>query len=391
MINRIAIIVLDSVGVGSLPDSEKFGDINVNTVGNISLSCGGIDLPNLVKLGFGNIDGIHGVPWNDHPEGAYGKAKEISNGKDTTTGHWEITGLYIEESFKTYSQGFPQSIIDAFEKKIGRKILGNIIASGTEIIERFGKEHMDTGYPIIYTSADSVFQIAAHEEVIPIEELYRICVIARSLLRGEHQVARVIARPFIGIPGEFVRTSNRRDYSIDPFARTILDSAKDGGYDVIAVGKIEDIFNGQGITQSIHTTDNMDGVDKTIEFLNKRNKGIIFTNLVDFDSKYGHRRNPQGYKEALEDFDKRLPEILSSLNETDAMIITADHGNDPTYKGTDHTREYIPILVYGKNVKSGVNLGIRGSFSDIGATIADILKIDMPPNGKSFKKEILSF
>ncbi|WZL74918.1 phosphopentomutase [Clostridiaceae bacterium 35-E11] len=389
MIHRINIFVLDSFGIGALPDAHQYGDENVNTLGNISRHCKGIHLPNLVKLGLGNIDEIEGIEKIDAPIGVYGKAKEISKGKDTTTGHWEIAGLYIEEPFKTYPQGFPKFIIEAFEKKIGRKTLGNIVASGTEIIERLGKEHMETGYPIIYTSADSVFQIAAHEEIIPLEELYEICKIARELLRGDVQVARVIARPFVGTPGKFVRTSNRRDYSVSPFEATILEAAKDKGLDVIAVGKIEDIFNGKGITEAVHTEDNMDGVDKTIEFLKKDNKGIIFTNLVDFDAKYGHRRDPKGYKKALEDLDKRVPEILENLKEDDMIIFTADHGNDPTYTGTDHTREYIPILIYGHQVKKQVNIGTRDSFADIGATVADILDIKMPRYGESFKSLIL--
>lgn len=389
MIHRINIFVLDSFGIGALPDAHLYGDKNVNTLGNISRVCNGIHLPNLAKLGLGNIDEIEGIDKIDSPMGAYGKAKEISKGKDTTTGHWEIAGLYIEEPFKTYPEGFPKFVMDAFEKRIGRKTLGNLVASGTEIIERLGKEHMETGYPIVYTSADSVFQIAAHEESIPLEELYEICKIARELLRGDVQVARVIARPFVGTPGKFVRTSNRRDYSVSPFEPTILEAAKDKGLDVMAVGKIEDIFNGKGITEAVHTEDNMDGVDKTIEFFKKDNKGIIFTNLVDFDAKYGHRRDPQGYKKALEELDRRIPEILENLKEDDMIIFTADHGNDPTYTGTDHTREYIPILIYGHQVKKQVNIGTRDSFADIGATVADILNIKMPRYGESFKSLIL--
>lgn len=389
MIQRINIFVLDSFGIGALPDAHQYGDINANTLGNISKSCNGIYLPNLVKLGLGNIDGIQGIDKIDRPIGSYGRAKEISKGKDTTTGHWEIAGLYIEEPFQTYPQGFPKSIMDRFEKKIGRKTLGNIAASGTEIIERLGKEHMETGYPIIYTSADSVFQIAAHEEVIPLKELYEICKVARELLMGDVQVARVIARPFVGVSGKFVRTSNRKDYSVTPFEPTILDAAKEKGLDVIAVGKIEDIFNGRGITEAVHTKDNMDGVDKTIEFFKKENRGIIFTNLVDFDAKYGHRRDPKGYKNALEDLDKRIPEILDHLKENDMIIFTADHGNDPTYTGTDHTREYVPILIYGHQVKPKVNIGTRDTFADIGATVADILNIKMPRYGESFKTLIL--
>ncbi|SHI56390.1 phosphopentomutase [Geosporobacter subterraneus DSM 17957] len=389
MIQRVNILVLDSVGIGELPDSPAFGDNGVNTFGNLVKACGGIHIPNLLKLGFGNIEGVEGVEASESPLGAYGRAAEISNGKDTTTGHWEIAGLHIEQPFQTYPDGFPKFIMDAFEEKIGRKTLGNIPASGTEIIERLGEEHMQTGSPIIYTSADSVFQIAAHEEIIPIDELYRICEIAREMLVGEVQVARVIARPFTGSPGKFERTSNRRDYSVSPFAPTLLDTAKDKGLDVIAVGKIEDIFNGQGITEAVHTKDNMDGVDQTIAYLKKENRGIIFTNLVDFDAKYGHRRDPEGYRLALEAFDQRLPELLENLGEDDIIILTADHGNDPTYMGTDHTREYIPIVVYGKKVKQNVNIGTRSSFADIAATVADLLDLEKPAVGVSFKDLII--
>ncbi|HHY90881.1 MAG TPA: phosphopentomutase [Clostridiales bacterium] len=389
MVNRIVLFVLDSVGIGALPDADKFGDNGANTLGNIAKKCGHIELPNLVKLGLGNIDQIQGVSKTEKPLGAYGKAKEISNGKDTTTGHWEMVGLHIETPFQTYPDGFPESIIKEFEKRIGRKILGNVAASGTEIIERLGEEHIRTGFPIVYTSADSVFQIAAHEEIIPVDELYRFCEIARELFMGDIQVARVIARPFIGKPGQFERTANRRDYSLDPFSETILDYAKEAGLDVIGIGKIKDIFNGKGITESIHTKDNMDGVDKTIDVLKEQNRGIIFTNLVDFDAKYGHRRNVIGYKNALEEFDRRIPEILDNLKADDIIIFTADHGNDPTHVGTDHTREYVPIVVFGESIKPGVNIGIRDSLSDIGATVADILQIQMPKHGSSFKDLIL--
>jgi len=389
MINRVIILVMDSVGIGALPDSENFGDVGVNTLGNISKVMGGIRLPNLVKLGLGNIDGIEGVDSSTNPIGSYGRSMEISNGKDTTTGHWEIAGLYIKEPFNTYPEGFPEGIISKFEELTGKKALGNKPASGTEIIEELGEEHMKTGNPIVYTSADSVFQIAAHEEIIPLDELYKMCSIAREILKGEDQVARVIARPFVGELGNFVRTANRRDYSLDPFEKTILDYTSESGYDVIAVGKIEDIFNGKGITEAVHTKSNMDGVDKTIEYLGTDSKGIIFTNLVDFDSKFGHRRNPEGYKEALEELDERIPEILDGLKDNDMLIIIADHGNDPTYKGTDHTREYVPILVYGKNVKAGVNLGTRETFADIAATIADILDVKEPKIGTSFKDLIM--
>jgi phosphopentomutase len=300
-----------------------------------------------------------------------------------------MTGLYITEPFQTYPDGFPLEIIRCFEEKIGRKSLGNKAASGTEIIEVLGQEHIETGYPIVYTSADSVFQIAAHEEIVPLDELYKMCEIARNILIGEHQVARVIARPFAGQPGSFERTANRRDYSISPNGTTILDILANHNMEVYAIGKIEDIFNGQGITQAIHTKDNMEGVDETIKALRGNSKGIIFTNLVDFDAKYGHRRNPQGYKIALEEFDKRVPELIEALHEDDIIIFTADHGNDPTYSGTDHTREYIPIIIYGQAVKKSINIGIRDSFADIAATIADIFQVEGLQYGISFKDLIL--
>ncbi|ABR48677.1 phosphopentomutase [Alkaliphilus metalliredigens QYMF] len=389
MINRVVLFIMDSVGIGALPDADQFGDVGSNTLGNISKVEQGIALPNLTALGLGNIEDIQGVNPVESPKGAYGKSAEVSNGKDTTTGHWELVGLEVTEPFNTYPQGFPADVVENFEKQIGRKMLGNKPASGTVILDELGKEHMQTGHPIVYTSADSVFQIAAHEEVILLGELYKMCEIAREIMRGDHAVARVIARPFVGDPGNFIRTSNRRDYSLDPFGKTLLDIAKEAGKDVIGIGKIEDIFNGNGITEAIHTKDNMDGIDQTIAYLKKENKGIIFTNLVDFDSKYGHRRDPKGYKQALEEMDRRIPEILSHLNDEDLIIFTADHGNDPTFKGSDHTREYIPIVIYGKQVKAGVNIGTRKSFADIAATISDILNIDDTGNGESFKKFIL--
>ncbi len=389
MIDRIVILVMDSVGIGALPDADKFGDVGTNTLGNIIKETGNIKLPNLTNLGLGNIQGVNEMDSVEAPIGCYGRQMEISNGKDTTTGHWEIAGLYLKQSFKTYPNGFSDRIIKKFEEKTGKKVLGNKPASGTVIIEELGEEHLNTGNPIVYTSADSVFQIAAHEEIIPLDELYNMCKIAREILTGADQVARVIARPFVGELGNFSRTSNRRDYSLDPFDKTILDIVSDNNYDVMAVGKIEDIFNGKGITKAIHTKDNMDGVDKTIEFLKTDTKGIIFTNLVDFDSKYGHRRDATGYKKALEELDLRIPDILNNLKKSDILIITADHGNDPTYKGTDHTREYTPIIAYGKEIKSNVNLGTRKSFADISATIADILRVEPLQYGESFKNQII--
>lgn len=387
--SRVIWMIIDSVGIGALPDSEKFGDVNVNTLGNIVKNYKDIKLPNMLKLGLGNIDGIDSLEGVKSPIGAFGRASEVSKGKDTTTGHWEMTGVLVETPFKTYENGFPKEIIDEFERKTNRKVIGNKPASGTAILDELGEQQMKTGEVIVYTSADSVFQIAAHEEIIPLDELYKMCEIAREIMMGDNAVARIIARPFVGQPGSFERTSNRRDYSLSPFEDTVLDNIKNSNLDVIGVGKIEDIFNKQGITEAIHTKDNMDGVDQTINYMKKENNGLIFTNLVDFDSKYGHRRDVKGYKEALEEFDARIPEILENMEDDDILIINSDHGNDPTYKGTDHTREYIPMLICGKNVKSGLNLGTRSSFADIGATVADLLNVKMPKHGNSFKNDII--
>lgn len=389
MINRIILFVLDSVGIGGLPDAEQFGDFDVNTLGNIAKSTDNFKIPNLKKMGIGNIEGVDAIEADPSPIGSFGRSLEASNGKDTTTGHWEIAGLFIEHPFKTYPDGFPEHIIKAFEEKTGRKVIFNKPASGTVVLDDYGEEHMKTGNPIVYTSADSVFQIAAHEEIIPLDELYNMCQIARDMLRGDDQVARVIARPFIGTPGNFQRTPNRRDYSLKPFDKTVLDYAKESGLEVKAVGKIVDIYDGEGITEDVHTKDNMDGVDQTIRFIKEDFKGILFTNLVDFDAKFGHRRDVDGYREALEEVDARFPEMMSLMREDDMLIVLADHGNDPTYKGSDHTREYIPILIYGDKVKRGVDIGTRKTFADIAATISDILEIPATPYGTSFKTEIL--
>ncbi|GAA0115954.1 phosphopentomutase [Clostridium senegalense] len=390
MTKKVTLIVLDSVGVGELPDAKEYGDVGTNTLGNISKVVEEFSLPNLQKLGIGNIIEIKNVDSLENPMANYGKVMELSKGKDTVTGHWEISGLVLTQPLKTYPQGFPKEIIDEFESKIGRKILGNTVASGTVIIDELGEEHMRTGYPIVYTSADSVFQIAAHEEIIPLEELYRMCEIAREMLVGDKMVGRVIARPFLGSKkGDFKRTSNRHDYAVDPFGKTMLDYIKENNKSVMAVGKIEDIFNKKGITDAVHTKDNMDGVDKTLEYLKTDKEGLIFTNLVDFDMKYGHRSDPKGYAEALMEFDKRLPEIIEALGEEDVLILTADHGCDPTDESTDHSREYTPLLVYGKNLKNNVDLQIRNSFCDIGKTILDLLNIENSLNGESFKNKII--
>ena len=388
MIKRILLLVLDSVGIGALPDAHVFGDTGADTLGNIIRATGGIHLPHLQSLGLGNVEGVGELDPVAAPLGAFGRSAEISNGKDTTTGHWEIAGLHIKEPFRTFPDGFPREVMDLFEERIGRKSLGNYAASGTVIIEDLGREHMETGKPIVYTSADSVFQIAAHEDIIPIDELYRFCEIAREIMRGEYALARIIARPFVGQPGSFTRTHRRKDYSLDPVERTILDHCKDAGYPVVGIGKIEDIFNGKGITHAIHTESNMDGVDQTLQAMNDFQTGLLFINLVDFDMKYGHRRDPAGYREALEEADARLPEIMAAMKPEDLLIITADHGNDPTYEGSDHTREYVPLLAFGASVKAGVSLGTRDTFADIAATIADVLKTKKPSIGSSFAETI---
>lgn len=389
MIQRVILIAFDSVGAGEMPDAVKYGDKGSNTLGNVAKAVGGIALPNMQKMGIGNITEILGVPPIKIATGAYGKAAEKSVGKDTTTGHWELAGVISEKPFPVYPEGFPLEVIDEFETRIGRKVLGNKVASGTEIIKELGEEHMRTQNPIVYTSADSVFQIAAHEEVISVEKLYGICQIAREILQGAHAVARVIARPFIGKSGEFIRTYNRADFSLTPPYDTLLDHVVKANMEVLAVGKIRDIFAGQGITKAFHTEGNMDGVDKTIKVMQQMNRGLIFTNLVDYDMLYGHRNDPAGYARALEEFDERLPEIMSKLSQDDVIVITADHGCDPTTEGTDHTREYVPVMVYGHKIKNNVNMGILSTFSDIGQTVADLLGCEKLQNGKSFKPCIL--
>lgn len=388
MIKRIIWIVLDSVGMGALPDAKKFGDEGSNTLGNVWKAMNGLEIPHLLELGLGNIEGMVELPKVADPKGCFGRFAEMSNGKDTTIGHWEMAGIYSPISFPTYPQGFPEEIIEPFKQAIGTDILGNKPASGTEILKELGEEHLKTGYPIVYTSADSVFQIAAHEEVIPVERLYEICRIARKLLQGDHAVARVIARPFIGQVGSFERTANRRDFSLTPKEPTILDRVKDQGLDVIGIGKIEDIFGGQGITKAIHTLDNMDGVDQTIRWIQKDTQGLIFINLVDFDSKWGHRNDYIGYGRGLEAFDQRLPEIMQGMKDDDILFITADHGCDPTTPSTDHSREYVPFLAYGKPLKKGVDLKTRTTFADIGQTISQIFQTPPVSHGTSFLSEI---
>lgn len=386
---RVVLIVLDSVGIGEMPDADLYNDVGSNTIGNISKKVGGLKLPNLEKLGLGNIDGAEGINKTTNPTGVFGKCAEISKGKDTVTGHWEMSGVILEKPLNTYPNGFPSSIINEFEEKIGKKIIGNKVASGTEIIKELGDEHVKTGCPIIYTSADSVFQIAAHEDIITLDELYKMCRIAREMLVGEKTVGRIIARPFIGESGNYTRTSNRRDFALDPFGKTMLEYVKEAALNVMAVGKIEDIFNGKGVTEAVHIKNNMDGVDRTIEYIKQQKEGLIFTNLVDFDMLFGHRNDPAGYANALIEFDKRLPEIISSLNEDDILIITADHGCDPTTESTDHSREYIPLLVYGKKLKANVNIGVRDCFCDIGKTVLNALDIKNELPGTSFYDKLI--
>lgn len=375
ILNRVIWIVLDSVGMGAMPDAARFGDEDCNTIAHVSEKNGGLNIPNMVKLGYGNIDGMIGVDKCNSPIGCYGRVSEISNGKDTTTGHWEMVGIETTKAFPTYPEGFPKEIIDRFceECKIAG-VLGNKTASGTVIIEELGEMHMNTGMPIVYTSADSVFQIAAHEEIIPLPRLYEMCKIARKILKGEHKVARVIARPFLGKPGFFKRTSNRRDFSIKPDSNNLLVKLHNKGINVIGVGKIEDIFCGSGISEAIHTKNNMDGVNVTLKCMDKYESGLIFTNLVEFDSKWGHRNDYKGYAKGLEEWDARIPEIIKKMTMRDILIITADHGCDPTTPGTDHTREYVPLLIYGKDIRQNVNLGTITSFASIGQTVAQIFK-----------------
>ena len=382
---RIHLVVMDSVGIGEAPDAKSFGDEGSDTLGHIAEQMGGLKMPNIEKMGLSNIKPIKGISPVDQPTAYFGKLQEASVGKDTMTGHWEIMGLNIDKPFKVYPNGFPQELIQALEDKTGRKVIGNKPASGTEILDELGEEHMKTGAIIVYTSADPVLQIAAHEEVVPLEELYRICEIARELtLSPEFLVGRIIARPFLGEPGNFKRTTNRHDYALKPFERTVMNELQDANYDVIAIGKIADIYNGEGVTESLRTKDNMDGMDKLNEVVRKPFHGISFLNLVDFDALYGHRRDPIGYGEALEEFDARLPEVLEALTNDDLLIITADHGNDPTFEGTDHTREFVPVLAYSPRFTEGTELPASETFADIGATIAENFQVPMPKFGRSF-------
>ncbi len=387
-INQAIIVVLDSVGVGDAPDAEAYGDAGSNTIGNIAQAIGGLSLPNLATLGLGHLGDFKGIPAVENPTGAYGRLTEVSAGKDTTTGHWELGGVSLKRPFPTFPNGFPKEFVESYETRIGRKTLGNYPASGTVIIEQLGAEHVAAGKPIIYTSADSVFQIAAHEEVIPIDELYRLCQIAREMLTDDLAVGRVIARPFVGPVGAFKRTERRRDFSLTPPADTILDKVKAAGLMSAGVGKIEDIFAHRGLTDANHTGNNEAGVTATIDLIKTRRPGLIFTNLVDFDALYGHRNNIEGYAQALRDFDRRLPEILAAIGDDDVLFLTADHGNDPTTPSTDHSRERVPLLAAGQRVKP-IATGTRDSFADLAATVATLLNVEPPNEGVEFASLIL--
>jgi phosphopentomutase len=384
---RVALIVLDSLGMGEMPDAAAWGDAGADTLGHICESRE-VRLPNLRAWGLGNVRALAGVPPVAQPRGSYGRCALRSNGKDTTTGHWEMAGIILEKAFPTYPEGFPPDVIERFVEETGVPgVLGNYPASGTEIIKELGEEHVRTGKPIVYTSADSVFQIAAHEGVIPVARLYEICEAARDILRGEHEVGRVIARPFVGEPGAFKRTENRHDYAVPPPREMLLPVLSGAGLDVVAVGKISSIYDAAGVTEERPGKNNDQSIDETIRALEGETRGLVFSNLVDFDMLYGHRRDVEGYARALEHFDSRLPEIEAAMREDDLLVITADHGNDPTYRGTDHTREYAPLLVYGKKARAGVNLGDRGSLSDIGQTVADNFGLRLNA-GESFLGEI---
>jgi phosphopentomutase len=385
---RVCLIVLDSAGIGAMPDAGEWGDAGADTLGNI-LKTRSVSLPNLQRLGLGNIRPLNGIPASESPIGSYGKCTLKSNGKDTTTGHWEMAGIILQKTFPTYPDGFPAHIIDQFVNEAGLPgVLGNVPASGTEIIKELGEEHVRTGKPIVYTSADSVFQIAAHEEIVPIDRLYEMCEIARRILDGQDKVGRVIARPFLGnTASNFKRTENRHDYAVPPPARNLLTLLSDAGQDVVCVGKIASIYDSAGVTEDLAAKNNDQAIDQTVAALKGKSRGLIFSNLVDFDMLYGHRRDPEGYAAALEHFDSRLPEIFDAMQEDDLLILTADHGNDPTFRGTDHTREYAPLLVYGKSARAGMNLGIRGSLADIGQTISQNFGLSLDA-GDSFLADV---
>ncbi len=385
---RVIVLILDGVGIGALPDADKYGDSGSNTVVNLSKAIGGLNLPLFERLGLGNIMDIDGLRKSASPLACFGKMAEVSPGKDSTTGHWELMGVILEREFPTYPQGFPAEVINEFERRIGYKTLGNIPASGTEIIQHLGDEHIQKRMPIVYTSADSVFQIACHIEIFSLGELYKFCEIARELLQGEHGVARVIARPFAGQSPNFYRTEDRKDFSLKPPEPTLLDRVKEAGYEVIAIGKIDDIFAHQGYTKSFHSVNNIKCIEYVLQALRETKAGLIIANFVQFDMDWGHRNDVKNFARGLEQIDRELERIIQTLNSEDLLFITADHGNDPTTPSTDHSREYVPILAYHSR-KKGVNLGIRKSFSDLARTIAQYLEINGIRNGESFLNVIL--
>ena len=390
-IERITVIVIDGVGVGELPDASKYGDTGSNTLSNTARVLGGLELPNMGEMGLGNITPIEGVPPREMTRGAYGKCQEISKGKDSVTGHWELMGVEVKKPFPTYPNGFPKEVLNEFKKLTGLDVLGNKPASGTEIIKELGEKHVRTGKPIVYTSADSVFQIAAHEKVIPIDELYRLCDISRKMLKGDHAVGRVIARPFIGDSAEtFTRTKRRHDYPILAPTDTMMDTLVKEGHKVYATGKIDDLFGNRGITKTHHSVFNIESIQATVDFMDEDFTGLLFANLVEFDMTFGHRNDVKGFGQKLEEFDAFIPTIRNKMKDTDIAMIVADHGVDPTTKSTDHSREYIPLLVFGEQVKNNVNLGIRQSFADVATTIGEVFSVTPPAIGKSFLREILS-
>ena len=386
--DRVFLTVLDSVGVGELPDADAYGDRGSDTLGNISRRVA-MKLPTLRSLGLPRVANVHGMAPVDAPLGAFGRMAERSPGKDSVTGHWELAGIVLDRPFPTFPHGFPPDVIAEFERRIGRKTIGNYAASGTAIIDELGPEHMRTAQPIVYTSADSVFQIAAHEEIIPIEELYRICEVAYDLVGRGMNVGRVIARPFVGHPGAFTRTSNRHDYALPPTGTTLLDALTGAGHTVHAIGKVQDLFAGRGVTTAVHTKSDDEGVDEIEKALDGAGPGLVFTNLVDFDTQYGHRNDAAGYAANLERFDARLARMLPRLRERDLLVITADHGNDPTTPSTDHAREYVPLFLVGACVRPGTDLGVRQTFADLGQTIAEIFGVGPLANGTSFLRDIL--
>jgi phosphopentomutase len=389
MVERVILIVLDGVGAGAAPDAAAYGDEGAHTLAHVAEAAGGLRVPNLEALGLGHLSALAGVRRTGQPDGCFGRMAQLSRGKDSTTGHWEMTGVVLDTPFPTYPNGFPKEVIDAFQQAIGRKTLGNYAASGTTIIQDMGLQHLQTGSPIVYTSADSVFQVAAHERVIPVEELYGMCRAARRILAPPYQVARVIARPFTGEPGAFTRTEGRRDFSVEPPAQTLLDYLKAGGYPVIGIGKIEDLFKGRGLTRALPTRSDTATVEEVLRSLRSVPRGLIFANLIEFDMLHGHRNDAAGFARALQAFDARLPDIIGGMRQDDLLFITADHGNDPTMPGTDHTREHVPLLVYGSRVARGVNLGTRKSFADLGQTVAEALGVRRLAWGESFLHAVM--